>query len=245
MRQMTSEILSPTPRITEEDCIAEIFEPLKKGFGFRHIFLGYSGSGKTFCNVTITEKAKHDHRWRIVTDQKNRETPYRGAEIPSWDALAAVEKGDVAIIRGAQMTRSISDLIDFDELGRGVWNLSQYDEGVFLGVDELDDACEGERVWLKGPNAKRSAMRMLYKQGRTNRISLSACTQSVQEIPRSAISQSDTMGVFLQDKKDLGYYRTNRFLDEQEIELVSNLQEYDFLFIRRGKPSRVCRFGEK
>lgn len=238
----TEETKTEAPRISQEDCLAEIIEPLSKGFGFRNLFIGYTGSGKSNNNVLLARVAKKRHRWNIITDQKNRDTAYNGTEIPSFGALAAVDKGDTAIIRGARLTNSVDDLLDFDEIGRGVWDLSQKDEGVFLGIDELDDACQGERVWLKGAMAKRSYMRLLYKQGRTNKISIAACTQAVQEIPRSAITNSDTMGIFRQDRKDLGYYASNHFLSNEEIEIVASLPNYHFLFIRRGHPSRVCVF---
>jgi hypothetical protein len=232
-----------TPRITQEDCLAEILAPLSKGFGFRNLFIGYTGSGKSNNNVILARVSKKHHLWNIITDQKNRDTAYYGTEIPTWGALAAVDKGQTAIIRGARLTGSVDDLLDFDEIGKGVWDLSQEDKGVFLGIDELDDATEGERVWLKGAGAKRAYMRLLYKQGRTNKISLAACTQAVQEIPRSAITNSDTLGIFRQDRKDLGYYGSNHFLSPEEIEIVSNLEGYDFLFVRRGLPPRICRFS--
>jgi hypothetical protein len=241
--EVTEETKTEAPRISQEDCLAEIMEPLVKGYGFRNLFIGYTGSGKSNNNVVLTRVAKRKHRWNIITDQKNRDTAYNGTEIPSFGALAAVEKGDTAIIRGARLTNSVEDLLEFDEIGKGVWDLSQTGEGVFLGIDELDDACEGERVWLKGAMAKRGYMRLLYKQGRTNKISIAACTQAVQEIPRSAITNSDTLGIFRQDRKDLGYYSSNHFLSSDEIEIVSSLQGYDFLFLRRGHPSRICSFS--
>jgi len=243
MSEMKNQATEPRRSLTQDQCLAEILEPLKRGFGFRNLFIGYTGSGKSNNNVVLAKAAKRYHRWNIITDQKNRETAYAGTEIPTFGALAAVDKGDTAIIRGARLTNSVEDLLDFDEIGKGVWDLSQTDEGVFIGIDELDDACEGERVWLKGANAKRAYMRLLYKQGRTNRISIAACTQAVQEIPRAAITNSDTIGIFRQDRKDLAYYATHHFLSDDEIETVSTLEGYHFLFLRRGFPSRICAFG--
>lgn len=233
-------IETKTPSVNWGDCLAEILSPLATNYGFRHLWIGYTGSGKSNNNVLLVREAARMHRWAIVTDQKNRETAYHGAEIPSFGALAAIDKGNTAIIRGPRMTKDTSDLIDFDELGKGVWDLSQTDEGVLLAIDELSDACEGERAWVKGPLAKRSYMKLLYTQGRTNKISLAAATQQVQEIPRQAIANSDTLGIFCQDRKELAYYRTTNFLDDSECETVASLPKYHFLFIRRGYPSRIC-----
>jgi hypothetical protein len=133
------------------------------------------------------------------------------------------------------------DLINFDDVGKKIWAISLEDKGVLFGIDELSDACEGERAWIRG-DSKRAYMRLLYTQGRTNRVSISACAQHVQEIPRAAISNSDTIGIFCQDRKELPYYRNNGFLDDREIDIVANLAEYEFLFIKRGMESMICRF---
>jgi hypothetical protein len=185
----------------------------------------------------------------IITDQKNRVSPYIAfgdiAEIPCSDAIDSVEPDNrnhvSAIIRGPRMTGDEKDLIVFDVLAKKIWELSLDDKGVLFGIDELSDACDGERTWVRG-DTKRAYMRLLYSQGRTNRVSMAACTQHIQEVPRTCISNSDTVGIFCQDRKELPYYARNGFLDEREIEIVSTLKEYEFLFIKRGMESVICRF---
>jgi hypothetical protein len=236
-------------RISKTECLSIITEPLSRDFGFRHLWIGYTGSGKTYNNLVLLDCAEGSHRHLIVTDQKNRTSPYLAldgiTEIPIVDALSAVEPDKrnhvSAVIRGPRLTGDKKDLIDFDALGDKIWQLSLEDKGVLFGIDELADACEGERTWLKG-DARKSSMKLLYTQGRTNRVSIAACTQTVQEVPRAAISNSDTLGIFCQDRKELGYYSGNKFLDEREIEIVAGLAEYEFLFLKRGMESVICRF---
>jgi hypothetical protein len=236
-------------RISKTECLSIITEPLSRSFGYRHLWIGYTGSGKTYNNLTLIDASEGSHRHLIITDQKNRTSPYLAlgdiTEIPIVDSYAAVEfdkrNHASAIIRGPRLTGSETDLIDFDALGKTVWELSLEDKGVLLGIDELSDACEGERTWVRG-DGRRSYMRLLYTQGRTNRVSIAACTQHIQEVPRAAISNSDTIGIFCQDRKELPYYSRNGFLDDREIDIVSNLQEYEFLFIKRGMESVICRF---
>jgi hypothetical protein len=236
-------------RISKTECIAIITEPLSNDFGFRHLWRGYTGSGKTFNNLALIDSSEGSHRNLIITDQKNRVTPYLAigdiSEIATPDALEAIEPDNrnhyAAIIRGPRMTGNELDLIDFDALGAKLWKLSLDDKGVLFGIDELSDACQGERAWIRG-DAKRSYMRLLYTQGRTNRVSIAACTQHVQEVPRAAISNSDTLGIFCQDRKELPYYRNNGFLDDREINIVENLGKYEFLLMKRGMESVICRF---
>lgn len=236
-------------RITRIECLSVITEPLSRDFGFRHLWIGYTGSGKTYNNLVLMETAEGSHRHLIITDQKNRVSPYAVfeniTEIPHIDALDSVESDNrnhvSAIIRGPRLTGNELDLINFDEVGKKIWALSLDDKGVLFGIDELSDACEGERAWIRG-DSKRAYMRLLYTQGRTNRVSISACAQHVQEIPRAAISNSDTIGIFCQDRKELPYYRNNGFLDDREVDIVSSLGEYEFLFIKRGMESVICRF---
>ena len=236
-------------RISKIECLSVITEPLSRDFGFRHLWIGYTGSGKSYNNIVLMDSAEGSHRHMIITDQKNRVTPYgvfEGiTEIPHIDALDTVEPDKrnhvSAIIRGPRLTGNELDLINFDEVGKKIWTISLEDKGVLFGIDELSDACEGERAWIRG-DSRRAYMRLLYTQGRTNRVSVSACAQHVQEIPRAAISNSDTIGIFCQDRKELPYYRHNGFLDDHEIDIVANLAEYEFLFIKRGMESVICRF---
>lgn len=250
---MTSQLEIPHTNsreiISANDALAIITEPLSSDFGFRHLWIGYTGSGKTYANIELIDTAQGSHRHLVITDQKNRISPYLAlegiTEIPMVEALDSVEPDArnhvMAVVRGPRMTGREEDLINFDELGKKVWAISLEDKGVLLGVDELSDACEGERAWVRG-DARRAYMRLLYTQGRTNRVSIAACTQHVQEVPRAAISNSDTLGIFCQDRKELPYYRNNGFLDDREIAIVSSLEQYEFLLIKRGMESVICKF---
>jgi hypothetical protein len=237
-------------RISKTEALAIILAPLSEEFGFRHLWIGYTGSGKTFNNLALIDAAEGSHKYLVITDQKNRNTPYVAlgeiTEIPHIQALDTIEqdnRGHIsAIVRGPRLTGDEMDLIDFDVLGKKLWELSvKEDKGVLFGIDELSDACQGERAWIRG-DTKRSYMRLLYTQGRTNRVSIAACTQHVQEVPRAAISNSDTLGIFCQDRKELPYYRNNGFLDDREIDIVENLGKYEFLLMKRGMESVICRF---
>jgi hypothetical protein len=240
-------------RISKLECLSAITAPLAKEEGYRHLWIGYSGSGKTWANVDLVDASEGAHKYTIVTDQKDKESTYTKAmelrEIPSIVALGAVEPDDrnhvMAVVRGIQFSKNIDDEIDFDHTAKIVWDRALENGGVLFAVDELSDACQGERAWLRGEEAaKKSWMRRLYAQGRTLKISIAACTQNLQEIPRAAITNSDTIGLFRLDHKDLNYATTGkgRFLSDYEAELNASLAPYEFLFMRRGEETRICRF---
>lgn len=236
-------------RVSKNECLALITEPLARGFGYRHLWIGYTGSGKTFAAVETVAASEGAHDYVIVTDQKSRTSPYGTlgySEIPSIEALLAVPEDKrgkkQAIIRGVRATGKIEDAVDFDVLASEIWKQALERNGVLFAIDELSDACQGERTWVKGADPKRAYMRLLYAQGRENKVSICACTQHVQEIPRSAISNSDTLGIFVQDRKELPYYQASNFLDSRELDIVANLNPYEFLLVKRGMESVICRF---
>ena len=241
-------------RISKTECLSLITSPLGKEFGYRHLWIAFSGSGKTYANVELVDASEGAHKYTIVTDQKDKESSYTSAlelkEIPSIVALGAIEPDDrnhlMAVIRGIQFSKNVDDEIDFDITAKVVWEKALEDAGVLFVVDELADACQGERSWLLGDleTRNKSWMRRLYAQGRTLKISIAACTQNLQEIPRAAITNSDTLGIFKLDRKDLAYATTgkNSFLSDFEAELNASLDPYEFLFMRRGDETRICKF---
>ena len=186
---MTAQLETPQTshnRISKIEALSIITEPLSREFGFRHLWIGYTGSGKTYNNLVLLDTAEGSHRWMVITDQKNRVSPYTSfqgiTEIPHVDALDSVEPDNRnhinAIIRGPRLTGNEEDLIDFDQLGKKLWSVSLEDKGVLFGIDELSDACQGERAWIRG-DSKRAYMRLLYTQGRTNRVSIAALKEDI------------------------------------------------------------------
>jgi len=40
-------------QISRTECLSLITEPLARDFGFRHLWVGYTGSGKTYNNLVL------------------------------------------------------------------------------------------------------------------------------------------------------------------------------------------------
>lgn len=241
-------------RLSEEDCLELITEPLRKNKeGFFHLWIGYSGWGKTVANSILYDYIRSLSSMEIVVDQKNKECLYSGTQIANLRELPDVKDSNV-VIRGAAMTKRASDILYFDSLAEEVWNIGQRTEcPVSLFPDELTDACTAGQSW-KSPTLTRVDskgkverykdpwMDKLYRQGRVLGISICAATQLIQEVPSTALAMSETIGVFRQRGRELAYLERLGYLDSSTSQIVANLDKYDFLLIRRGEEARVCRF---
>jgi hypothetical protein len=177
----------------------------------------------------------------ICVDQKARVTSYPGETVTALRDLTAVQSRR-AVVRGFAAENNLSDRTDFDALSRAVWLIACEGKQVALIIDELSDAQQSERHFVKG-HKRYSWLELLYRQGRERGASIVAATQLPQEIPRCAYSLSDTMGMFIQEAHESEYYRRLGILSDADIETVANLCEYQFLLWRRGDSQRyLCRF---
>jgi hypothetical protein len=239
--------LSSVKRIKQYDAIQLITEPwLRKGWGFRHLFIGYSGSGKSNAMLVINEYLKKRGIACIATDQKSRLSKYDTNIVRTVDELPQVEARS-CVIRGFAASHRMEDRIDCDELARRIFVIGHRGVRVCLTIDELSDAAAGQKSFSKPPGAKRlSWMDVLYRQGRELGISLLMATQLPQEIPRAAFSLSDTLGFFRQCGHETRYYNKEvNILSEEEVKLLSELEEYEMLLVRKGDPQRYrCKFEE-
>lgn len=234
-------------RIKQREAIDLITQPwLRKGWGFRHLFVGYSGSGKSNAMLVLNEHLKRNGICCIATDQKSRCSKYDTNAYVTQDDLPNVEERS-CVLRGFAAKHRMEDRINYDELARRIFVIGHRGVRVALVVDELSDAAAGAKSFAKPAGAKRmSWMDMLYRQGRELGISLLMGTQLPQEIPRSAFSLSDTLGFFRQCGHEANYYCDQiGLLTESEVKLLAELDEYEMLIVRKGDPQRYrCKFEE-
>ena len=244
-------------RISEDDCLKAITKPLFKGEGFRHLWVAYTGWGKSVANSILAKYlANFSNSNTIVVDQKNKNCVYPGTQIVSLNQLKDTKDNQV-IIRGAAMSRNHRDIVKFDDVAADVWAIGQStDTLITLMPDELTDAASGQ-TWIS-PLLERQYfsesqkklviekyrdpwMEKLYRQGRVLGISISAATQFIAEAPRTALA-SDTLGVFRQRGRELAYLQRLGYLDKESSEIVKNLNVGEFLLIQQGQDSAVCKF---
>lgn len=234
---------NPPLEVTEAHALSLIADKwTTRGWGLRHLWIGYSGSGKTVANCKLAEYLHGEGIITICVDQKAKKSSYPGETVTALRDLTAVQSRQ-AVVRGFAAENNLSDRTDFDALSRAVWLIACEGKQVALVIDELSDAQQSEKHFAK--RLKRySWLEMLYRQGRERGASIVAATQLPQEIPRCAYSLSDSVGIFVQEAHESEYYRRLGILSDADIETVANLHEYQFLLWRRGDSQRyLCRFS--
>lgn len=246
-KQTSFAAMANVSKIKQREAIDLICQPwLRKGWGFRHLFVGYSGSGKSNAMLIMNEHLKRNGVVCIATDQKSRCSKYDTSVHVTQDDLPNVEERS-CVLRGFAAKHRMEDRINYDELARRIFVIGHRGVRVALVVDELSDAASGIKSFSKPVGAKRLAwMDMLYRQGRELGISLLTGTQLPQEVPRSAFSLSDTLGFFRQCGHEANYYSTHLgLLSDDDVKLLAELEDYEMLLIRKGDSQRYrCRFEE-
>lgn len=218
---------------------------LQRGWGLRHLWIGYSGSGKTVANCKLADYLYGQGVITICVDQKSKTSPYVGEEISSITELPAVASRR-AVIRGFARNNKLSDRVDFDRLAQAVWLIAKDGKQVALVCDELSDAQKSEKHFATAQRGAMPWLNILYRQGREVGASIAAATQLPQEIPRAAYSLSDSVGVFRQESHESEYYKRLRILSDADVETVAELPDYTFLLWRRGDSQRyLCRFSPR
>lgn len=234
-KQTTLFDMSNVHTIKQHEAIKLIVEPwMSKGWGFRHLFIGYSGSGKSNALLVMNEYLKQHGIICIATDQKSRVSKYDTTKIISESDLPQVNTRS-CVIRGFAERKRQEDMIDFDELARRIFVIGQNGTRVALIIDELSDAAAGQKSFAKAKGAKRlSWLDTLYRQGRELGISIVAATQLPQEIPRASFSLSDTQCYFRQGGHESEYYSRLGILSESDARILEELSDYECILFRKG-----------
>ena len=209
---------------------------LCKGWGLRHLWIGYSGSGKTIANVALADYLKRSGVVTVCVDQKAKVSRYDAVTIATEEELDTVD-GRSCVVRGFAAKSRLEDRVNFDALAKYIWLLGRGGMQVALVADELSDAQQSEKHFVKTAG-RYSWMETLYRQGREVGVSVCAATQLPQEIPRCVYSLSDSVGYFRQEAHEADYYRRLNLLSDDDIDAVSALDEYQFLLTRRGDKTR-------
>jgi hypothetical protein len=239
-------------KLSEDEAIDIITKPLQKKEGFFHLWIGYSGCGKTVANATLCQAIIERGLMTVVVDQKNVNCIYPGTQVAGISEMVRVKDRSV-VLRGPALTRKATDIVDFNKLANKVWSIGQGNVGSCLCMfpDELYDACSSGQTW-KTPKRKRqgniaeeyedSWMDKLYRQGRVLGLCISAGTQLVQEIPRSAMAMTATKAYFYQESREISYLERLGYLTSDESAVVSTLKNGEFLLTERGGIKGTCKF---
>ena len=223
--------------ITGLQALELITDPwLSKGWGLRHLWIGYSGSGKTIANVALSDYLLKSGVVTVAVDQKAKVSRYSDVSIATEEELNTVDWRS-CVVRGFAAKNRLEDRVNYDRLAEYVWFLARSGMQVALVADELSDAQQSEKHFVK-THGRYSWMETLYRQGREVGVSVCAATQLPQEIPRCVYSLSDSVGYFRQEAHEADYYHRLNLLSDEDIDTIGALQEFQFLLTRRGDKQR-------
>lgn len=209
--------------------------------GFRHLWLGDSGMGKTQANrILIEQVLKLKHVTMVLT------TDDKSSWAAQYDGMCRIHPNDLRtnpprsgedrrhiVFRGIGITRTPSPEVanlPFD-VAQMAWSLvRQHQCSILLNVDELADATNGHQSWNEEDIAQ------IYRKGRGVGISVVATTQLPQLLPREAFGLSDTIGVFRMSSRETKYLYSNNVLGKDQIDEIEALKVGEFRLFRKSHP---------
>lgn len=204
-----------------------ITAPLKRDNGFRHLWLGDTGMGKTYANRMLLDYIRREKLVDLIftlDDKDAHAAQYAGIErINPVDLRrnppAPTDKGrDHIVFRGVALTRRISEGCTPDDLAKLAWEVgTQRKTRIVINIDELADATNGSQAW------KDKTVAMSYRKGRGVGICLTATTQLPQILPREAYGLSDTIGLFRMAGREAGYLASKKSITPEAAAQVPKL----------------------
>lgn len=232
-----------------QEALGVITAPLAKREGFRHLWLGDSGQGKTYANqrfvawLLIHKKVD----LMLTIDDKNRWAPqFRGAYRANPEHLAREPLGpqdavkNHIVFRGVAHDGNIASTVKVDDVSRMAWDLVRIKPArVCLNIDELSDATNGFQAW-KGDYTPQ-----VYRKGRGVGISIIAGTQLPQSLPREAFGLSETISIFRLDAREVTYLRRYNVIGPDLEQVIPTLQVGEWILYSKGRGGwngRVYRF---
>jgi hypothetical protein len=219
--------------------IPTILSPLfkKKPEGFRHLWLGDTGMGKTYANnILINDNIIKKRLIDIVltVDDKDPEkSQYGGYQVINPNHLKyrfpSKEESRHINFRGVAYRRDLRDTVSPDDVAQMGWDLIRESPvSVLINVDELADATNGHQGWLGDVTAQ------IYRKGRAVRLSVVATTQLPQLLPREAFALSETIGIFRMDAREASYLVKYRVLTPEMETQITKLTVGEFMLYRKG-----------
>lgn len=214
--------------------------------GFRHLWLGDTGMGKTEANrilltavrkrrvvdmtITVDEKTAWSSQYEgCGGGQVHRISPQHLRSNPPQQG----EDASHVIFRGVAMTRKLDGslkTLPFDAAVMASELVFQAQCSVLLNIDELADATNGFQAW------EGDEIAALYRKGRGMGISIVATTQLPQMLPREAFGLSDTIGVFRMSGREADYLRQKNVIDASQVAEIQSLQVGEFRLYRKSHP---------
>jgi hypothetical protein len=207
-----------------EDAIRLITVSESRREGWRHGFIGNTGTGKT----TATRAFIDAHRaFTLIHDDAKLDAQYPGTVVRKFED--APEDANTITLRGDAFAGTVVEVEDVAELGISIARATR--EPVRLVVDELDRACTRGGRELASPS-----LRVAFTQGRALGVSVLWSTQTPQRAPIEVVDQSSTIGIFQLGPRALNYLDERLCFDAELLAVVPTLNVGEFVIYEQGRP---------
>ena len=236
----------PTPTAPTE-ILRTILEPLTRGEGFRHGWLGDSRMGKTYANRWLLEEGI-DARLIdqvLILDDKGPEPQYPGlqrANVAHLRRELPTEEQDSRIIVLRGHTMRTGEVCPPDDPARAAFELALLPGSprVAVSIDELRRA-----VSPAGREWRSTDVPRLFSEGGGLGVSVTWTTQSPQRIPLEAFDQTETFGIFRCGRRAVNYLADQDMVEPEVLAILPGLQRGEWVFVETGAPwdGRVYKLG--
>jgi len=210
---------------TFQEAIQVITEPERKREGFRHGWLGTTGSGKTTSLKTFLRELERDRVLTLIHDDTKLDAQYAGSVCHSVrdapdDATTLVFRGDVFKGTIVQPEYVAALAIEIAKTTR---------EPVRVLVDEITRACSRGGMVLQS-----RSVHTILTQGRALGVSLLWSNQSP-IVPKELIDQSSTIAIGQLGPRALNYLDERLKFDPELLNVVPDLKQGQFVLSEQGK----------
>lgn len=240
-------------RESPDIALAAIVLPYTRGDGWRHLWLGNSGMGKTYANARLIVYALAvgaTHLVLTLDDKSNFYAQYQGTYRANPNHLQnnPIQNGENPqhiVFRGVALTRNFADGCSAEEIAKCGQAIVGSSRGfVLINIDELADATNGGQAWKRDDGAE-STIAQVYRKGRGVGLSITATTQVPQSLPREAFALSDTIGIFRLTGREIEYLLDKRVITEEVAKVVAGLQVGDWVLYDKNQADwngKIYRF---
>jgi hypothetical protein len=211
------------------DAIRLIAAPAERGEGYRHGWIGNTGSGKTtairgFLSAT-------DQIFTLIHDDTKLDPQYDGVKCESLDQIGAAVAAEVTAItlRGDAFKGSRVEVETVAALALQIARASR--QPVRLVVDELDRACTAG-----GKQIASESLRAAFTLGRALSVSVLWSTQTPTRCPTEVIDQSSTIALCQLGPRALNYLDERLAFDPDLLQVVPTLAIGQFVIYEAGRP---------
>ena len=223
------------PRLQRRDgvvALALITEPMRRGDGWRHVWLGDTGTGKTWAQRRLVELPG---QLVLIHDDAKAEPEYpeHARYFRSPAELLALPADEAAQLSAAAFRGDAYSAVvcEVDEVAALALTCARVRVPVRLVVDEWERAMSDGGRKMEAPN-----LRTCLTTGRVMGLSVAGGAQIPQRVGDTVLNSASSVGLFRCGPAAVNYLDERLYFDREMLGTIPTLQVGDFVIHRPGHP---------